>query len=136
MDQGPLVMEEIDAGGELTREFNKYDPVMVAFWLKASDDEHRYLFIASDQINDTNFDLAYGEVLRLASKLKLRSIYLDPFRVKVIGADDPLAKAAVDIHLRYPGIFPTRFGGTTFGGISVDDVYIYPSSLSAAVTSN
>ncbi len=134
MDQGPLVREEIDAGGELTREFDKYAPVMVAFWLKASDDEYRYLFIASDQINDTNFDLAYREVLRLTSKMN--SLYLDPFRVKVIGADDPLAKAAVDIHQRFPGIFPTRFGGKMFGGISVDDVFIYSPSLSAPVPSN
>jgi hypothetical protein len=41
-------MEEIDAGAELVREFEKYAPVTVAFWLKESDDEHRHLYIASD----------------------------------------------------------------------------------------
>lgn len=131
MDQGPLVIEEIDAGAKLVREFEKYDPVKVAFWLKASDEDHRYLSIASDHIDDTNFDIAYGEVLRLAT---MPSVYFDPFRVKLINADDPLALAAVDIHERYPGRLATRFGGKTFGGLSVDEVYIYPSPLPTPVS--
>jgi hypothetical protein len=131
MDRGPLVIDEIDAGAELAREFDKYEPVKVAFWLKASDEVHRYLYIASERIGDSNSDLAYGEVLRLANKMQ--SLYLDPFRVKVISAEDPLAKAAVEINKRFPGRMATRFGGESFGGISVDDVYIYPSPLPASV---
>lgn len=132
MDQGSLVTEEIDAGAELARAFDKYEPVKVAFWLKASDDDHRFLYIASDRIDDTNIDIAYGTILRLAQKM--RSMWLDPFRVKLINADDPLAKAADEIHQRFPGRTATRFGGNMFGGISVDDVYIYPSPLPAAVS--
>lgn len=124
-------MEEIDAGAELVREFDKYAPVKVAFWLKASDEEQRYLYIASEQINDTNLDVAYGEVLRLAQQMQ--SPYLDPFRVKLIGAENPLAQAAAEVNRRYPGHLATRFGGKTFGGVSVDDVYLYPSPLPAAV---
>lgn len=125
------MIDEIDAGAELAREFDKYEPVKVAFWLKASDEVHRYLYIASERIGDSNSDLAYGEVLRLANKMQ--SLYLDPFRVKVISAEDPLAKAAVEINKRFPGRMATRFGGESFGGISVDDVYIYPSPLPASV---
>lgn len=124
--------EEIDAGAELAREFDKYEPIKVAFWLKASDDDHRFLYIASEGIDDSNLDVAYGEILRLSAKMQ--SIWLDPFRVKLINADDPLAKAAVEIHQRFPGRLATRFGGNMFGGISVDDVYIYPSPLPAAVS--
>ena len=124
-------MEEIDAAAELVRAFDKYEPVKVAFWLKASDEEHRYLYIASEQIDDTNFDVAYGEVLRLAQQKQ--SPYLDPFRVKLISAEDPFATAAAEINHRYPGRLATRFGGKLFGGVSVDDVYIYPSPLPAAV---
>jgi hypothetical protein len=132
MDHGPLVMEEIDAGAELAREFDKYEPVKVAFWLKASDDDHRFLYIASDRIHDTNIDVAYGEILRLTEKMQ--SMWLDPFRVKLISTDDSLAKSAVEIHQRFPGHMATRFGGNMFGGISVDDVYIYPSPLPAGVS--
>ncbi|MBL8800174.1 MAG: hypothetical protein JNM56_40200 [Planctomycetia bacterium] len=131
MDQGPLVMEEIDAGAELVRAFDKYAPVEVAFWLKASDEEQRYLYIASDQIKDTNLGAAYGEVLRLAQRLS--SPYLDPFRVKLISAANPLAQAATEIHRRFPGRLATRFGGRLWGRVSVDDVYIYPSPLPATV---
>jgi hypothetical protein len=131
MDQGPLVIEEIDAGAELIRRFDKYKPVKAAFWLKASDEDQRYLYITSDGIDDTNFDVAYGEVLRLVDEM--RTPYLDPFRVKLIGGNDPLAQAALDIHKRFPGRVATRFRGKTFGGLSVDEVYIYPSPLPAAV---
>ena len=68
MDQGPLVTAQIDAGAELCGEFDKYEPVKIAFWLKASDEEQRYFYIASERIDDTNFDLAYGEVLRLGGQ--------------------------------------------------------------------
>ncbi|MEO6811667.1 MAG: hypothetical protein ABI353_21355 [Isosphaeraceae bacterium] len=127
MDQGPLVIEEIDAGAELVRQFDKYEPVKAAFWLKASDVPHRFLYIASERIDDKNFVVAYGEVLRLADKM--RSPYLNPFRVKLVGVEDPFAKAAVDINQRFPGQMATRFGGKSFGGTSVEDIYVYPSPL-------
>lgn len=132
MDQGPLVSEEIGAGAELVRGFDKYKPVKVAFWLKASDENQRYLYISSNQIDDTNLELAYGEVLRLAGEM--HNPYLDPFRVKVISGEDPLAQAATDIQKRFPATIPTRFHGTSFGGIWVDDVYIYPPPLAASVS--
>ena len=112
----------------LVRQFStNYQPVTVAFWLKASDIPNRYLHIASERINDTNFDVAYGEVVRRTGQI--RSPYLNPFRVKVVGATDPFAQAAADINERYPGPVATRFGAKTFGGVSVDDFYIYPLPL-------
>lgn len=124
MDQMPLVNEEIDAAKALIREFNKYAPVAVALWLKESGDELHYLYIASDQINDSNVRAGYGEVLRIARKLALP--YLDPFRIKLIGADAPLAVAAREINERFPARLPMRWGGQMLGGVGVEDVYIYP----------
>lgn len=132
MDQGPLVMEEVDTGARLAREFDNYAPIKVAFWLKASDDDHRYLYLASDQIDDTNFDLAYREVTRLTRTI--RSPFFDPFRVKVISGGDPLAQAAVDVNRQFPGQIPTRLRGQMFGGIFVDDVFIYPPTLQVAAS--
>ena len=120
MDYGPLVAEEIDAGAELVRQFDQYEPVAAAFWLKASDEEYRYLYIASEQPD--GITAAYREVFRLAS----RSPVLDPFRVKLIGVANPLAQAALEIHARFPALLPTRLGGMSFGGQSADDVYVYP----------
>jgi hypothetical protein len=128
MDQGPLVSEETEAGADLVREFNNYAPVDVAFWLKQSDDDFRYLYIASKGIEANNLHLAYKEMLRLANKIQ--SPYLDPFRVKLIDSENPLAKAALEIRRHYPGPMATRLGGgRPFGGISIADGYIYPSPI-------
>ncbi len=128
MDQEPLVSGEIDAGAELARRLDQHVPVNAAFWVKESEEGQWYLYIASDQIDEKNLDVAYGEVLRLASLMA--SPFLDPFRVKLIPAGDPLAQAALDIHQRYPGTIATRLGGKRFGGMAVDGVYIYPAFTS------
>jgi hypothetical protein len=99
----------------------------VAFWLKEGEEGEWSLYVASDQITDDNFDVAYGEVLRIAGQL--RDPPFDPFQVKLVGADDPLAKAALDINRRYPGPVATRFHGKVFGGLPVEEVYIYPSPI-------
>ncbi len=124
-------MEEIDAGASLAREYDKYAPLKAAFWLKECDDDHRYLYLASDRIDGNNIDVAYGEVLRLTATM--HSPHLDPFRVKLINAEDALAKAAIDLNRRFPGRVTARFGGKIFGAVSVDDVYVYPLPLPAAI---
>jgi len=129
MDQGPLVREEAEAGGELVRRLDAHFPVRAAFWLKDSEEGRWYLYIASDQINDNTLNAAYGEVLRLADEMD--SPYLDPFQVKLIPASDPRSQAAMDIHRRYQPKRATRLGGTSFGGMGVSDVYLYPASVTA-----
>lgn len=124
MDPSPLVMDEIDAGAEFIKRLNAYRPVKAACWLRKSEDEERYLYVALDGLTDKNADSAYGEVLRIAGEMKDR--YIDPFRVKVISTDHPVAKAILDIYRRYPGRIPTRYNGHAFGGTGVAEVYIYP----------
>ena len=127
MDQGPLVIEEIDAGKELVRRLHELIPVKAAFWLKDSEEGRWYLYIASDEIKDENIGDSYGKLLRAARDMG--SIFLDLFSVKLIPADDPLAQAALDINRRFPGNLPTRLGAHRFGGLTVDGVYIYPNSV-------
>jgi hypothetical protein len=127
MDQGALVNEQIDAGARFLREFQKYLPVQAAIWIKESEEGELNLYVASDQITDDNFDVAYGEVSRIAGELD--DPWFDPFQVKLIGIDDPVAQAALDVQRRYPGRTPTRYHGKTFGGVGVEEVYLYPSPL-------
>ena len=127
MDQNSLVVEETDAGAELVRAFNSYMPVEVAFWIRPADEDSWTLCIASRKIDEKTFDLGYGEVLRLAQKMK--SPYVDPFRVKLLRTNDPATVAALNIHRRFPGNMATRFRGEEFGGTPVKGVYIYPSSI-------
>ncbi len=100
MDQGPLVIEQIDAGARFLIEFQKYVPIQAAFWVKDSEEGEWNLYVLSNKITDDNFDVAYGEVLRISGRL--RDAWLDPFQVKLIGAEDPLAKAALDIQQPSP----------------------------------
>lgn len=124
MDQGPLVAEQIDAGAKLAHDFDQRTPVDSAFWLKESEEGQWYLYLVSDQIDDTNFDVAYSEVIRLLGPGP--HVWLDPFQVKVAGVADPIAKAAIEIQKLYPHSLPMRLRNRMFGGLSVDDVYIYP----------
>jgi hypothetical protein len=130
MDKSPLVTEQIDAAEALIREFDKTIPVRAAFWLRERDSDEWYLYLASDQINDLNFDHAYGEVLRIVRPDQ--NLWIDPFQVKVVGIDAPVARAALDVMSKYPGRLPTRYHGRHFGGLSVDEVYLYPVPLPAS----
>lgn len=134
MDQGPLVSDEIDAGAELVREFDKsiHGPVEVAFWLKSAESDYRYLYIASKHVHERNLWSAYAEIVKLI--YRKRSPFLDPFRVKLLNANDTLARAAIEVNENFPAPIGTRLGGIMFGGRYVDDVYIYPSPLPAEVS--
>jgi hypothetical protein len=119
-----LVTEQIDAGAEFVRDFNDYIPVSVALWVVPADSGHAFLYLASDDIDDNNFDVAYGEVLRKLSGK--RSQWLDPFQVKLVNSSDPIAQDAMKIRERYRAPLITRYGGSSLGGTSIDDVCIYP----------
>jgi hypothetical protein len=124
MDTSPLVMDEIDAGAEFLKQLHSYRPVKAACWLREAEDEERYLYVALDGLTSDNSDVVYGEVLRITGAIK--DHYLDPFRVKLISTNDPVAKAIMDIYRRFPGRIQTRFNGRVFAERAVAEVYIYP----------
>ncbi|MEQ8789176.1 MAG: hypothetical protein RIC55_22880 [Pirellulaceae bacterium] len=132
MGEELLVSGQIDAGADFIRDFDDYVSVSVAFWVAPSESEQRYLYIASDEIDDTNTHAAYGEVLR---RLQVKQgPWLDPFQVKLINTSDRIARAAIEIRDRYSTPLPTRYGGSSLGGLSIDGAYIYPpvSALNTA----
>lgn len=124
MDTSPLVTDEIDAGAEFLERIDAWRPVKAACWLRRSEDEERYLYVALDGLTDENTDIAYSEVLRIAGEMRGR--FIDPFRVKVIPPEHPVAKEVAAIYSRFPGRIPTRFSGRVFAGGAVSEAYIYP----------
>lgn len=124
MDTRPLVIEETEAGAELIRRFQDFMPLEAAFWLNPAEEGKRALYFASPRIDGDQYKLGLGEILRLVREM--RTPYIDPFQIRLIGGDDPLAKAAVEINQEYPGPKPMRVRGKNFGGIQVEEVYIYP----------
>jgi hypothetical protein len=84
MDQELLVREQIDAGLRFLNELDKSLPVKTAFWVKASEDERWYLYVASDKVTDSNIGRCYGDVLRVtrdeAARFPLSPFQIDPIR--------------------------------------------------------
>ncbi len=124
MDKAPLVMDEIDAGEDFLKRLHQYRAVLAACWLRNAEDGERYLYVALDGLTERNTDLAYGEVLRIAGEMKDR--YIDPFRVRLIGTTDPVARGVLEVYRRFPGRVPPRLDVTAFGGVPVGDLYVYP----------
>ena len=52
MDQEPLVREQIDAARKFLEELEKHLPFQAAFWLKADEDSHWDLYIATDRVRE------------------------------------------------------------------------------------
>jgi len=117
-------MDEIDAGREFLKRLDAYRPVMAACWLREEENEERYLHVALDGLTDENTGSAYREVLRVTQEMK--DHYMDPFRVKLITQDNPVAKAVMEMYRQYPGRIPSRFNGRIFSGMTVVEAYIYP----------
>ena len=127
MDQEPLVIEQVDAGAKFLGEFEREIPVTAAFWLKAREEDSWYLYVVSDRLNDNDLDVAYGGALRIANQM--RNPYFDPFQVKLIKPGHALAKAALEVLRRFPGRMATRLHRKNFGGVGVDEAYIYPTPI-------
>jgi hypothetical protein len=125
MDQAPLVIDEINAGQAFVKRLHDYVPVKAAWWLRRAEQWIRNLYVAVDVSNQSDVDLAYGEVLRITREIK-DDYYIDPFRVKVVSTNDPVAKAIMDSYRRFPAGIRPRFDGRVIGGVAVDEVYIYP----------
>ncbi len=124
MDKAILVNEQIDAGREFGEAFNAYQAVDVILWLNPVDSDEWFLYVASDAITDRNFDLAYGEVLRLVGSG--RKMWLDAFQIKLLNSNDALAMKAKEIRDRHPAPIATRYNGTHIGGTPIGGAYIYP----------
>ena len=124
MGQESLVNEQIDAGNEFVRDFSKRMSVAAAFWINPADSEDWSLYIALADIDDHDFDLAYGEVLRVAGISKNQ--WLDPFQVKLLNSADPLAAKIIEIRDRYTSKIPTRYNGSFIAGMAIGGALIYP----------
>ena len=105
-------------------QLNSYRPVRASCWLREDEDVERYLHVALEGRTTENSGLAYSEVLRIARALK--GHYIDPYRVKLIGTDHPVAKALLELYRRYPGRIPSRLDGRIFAGTAVAELYVYP----------
>ncbi|MCP4700963.1 MAG: hypothetical protein GY862_29525 [Gammaproteobacteria bacterium] len=124
MGQESLVREQIGAGQEFIRDFNDYVSIAAAFWINPDDSEDWILYVASVDINDDNFNAAYGEILRRVGTNKNQ--WLDAFQVKLLNSADPLAAKVIEIRDRYPLKSATCYNGSSIAGMPISGAFIYP----------
>ena len=125
MGQDSLVIDdgEKDAGEELVHRISETWPVKLAFWLKPADGDQWFLYIVAEGIDDSIIRQGYKEVLRRVQEM--RTPYFDPFQVKLIRADHPLALAVAEVLQRYPVGPAINYNGRYLGGMSIEGAYIY-----------
>lgn len=146
MDQNAVVNEQTESGQQLIKALAADGfPVQVAFWAKPTDEGKWFLYLASSFVDGEGPATAYRLVHRVLRKMSELWLWIDPLDIRVVGLNDSLAKAALDLMKPkipddpftvqnprpYPGM--TRFGGPTLGGVDIDGAYIYPSQPGAPV---
>ncbi len=95
MDQASLVEHQIDDVPRLIDRL-KGDafPVKAAFWLFTSEADQWFLYLVSDVVDQTGTFEAYKIVYR--SMRQLADLWINPFEVKLVGPDDPIARAVME----------------------------------------
>jgi hypothetical protein len=124
MDQATLVDHQIDDVTRLVDELGRdaFD-VKAAFWLYTSEADQWFLYIASDAVDQKGITEAYKAVGRAMRRLP--DLQIDPFEVKLVTPDDPLAKAVVDFLSKQHARRPTRISATNLGGAYIEIAYLY-----------
>lgn len=144
MDQDTVVNEQIDSGAKLiTALATTGFQVRAAFWAKPTEEDKWFLYLASPWWDEKGPQAAYRHVFELLRTLP--EVWIDPFEIRLLGSNDSLTATAVAATAPRPATGPfaaqpkkpypgmTRYGGSSFGGMSVDGVKIYPPSQHATV---
>src|SRR5437899_1992389 len=126
MDMDVLVDNRLDDGGKLVSQLARDGfEVIVAFWVKTSEEALWHLYLASPSVHAETIGEAYRAVYASLSKLPELSVSLT--EIKLVKPDNPIARDVLDIVRRYPpGRLPTRSRRPNLGGVAIDEVYIYP----------
>jgi hypothetical protein len=124
MDQATLVGRQIDDVTKLIDQLRRdHFDVMAAFWLYRSEADEWFLHIVSDAVDQdaTNepYKAVYGTMRRIPD------LGIEPFQVKLVSPNDPVARAVLDLLSRQRFRLPARVRGTKLGDVYIEDAYIY-----------
>ncbi len=131
MGQTTLVNPRLEDVPRLINQLRSADfDVKAAFWLYTSESGQWFLYIISDVVDKDGGIVAYGRVYGVMRQFT--DLRINPFEVKLIGLENPLAKAVIDnlAHQRAP--LPTWIEGMRLGDIYIESAYIYSGASTAA----
>jgi hypothetical protein len=127
MDYELLVDESIEDGKSIVAELVRdgFD-VTVAFWLKTGDEGLWFLYIGSTSVRAMSLADAYRVVYNVVRRIP--NVRVSISDIKIVDADNPVAKHAVEIRDRHAARLSTRYKGKKLGDMDIEEAYIYPST--------
>jgi hypothetical protein len=143
MDQTTLVSSDIDLGWALLiaiREVKPFNEIRDAFWATVGDSTQRYLYLVSEIVEQQGGGELYKvvhEVFRRNPRLRgvvespgVGTLGIDPFSIKVVGPNEPIAIAVEHIQEKYsPRNLVIRLHDFMDNNLYISDIYIYPRGL-------
>ena len=125
MDTDTLVEARIDDGLRLIdRLIHDHFDVAVACWVKTTEDADWFLYIASRKVDDDGLAAAYRDVYRVIQSMP--DIVDLKSKIKLVGANNPIAHDVREIQERHGRRSSTRYPGPRLGALSIDEAYVYP----------
>jgi hypothetical protein len=125
VDQESLVEMQIDDGAKIIEKLREGNfDVVAAWWMRTSEEGEWFLYIASQEVPDNGIAAAYRKLHSLIRSLG--TLWVERFEVKLVEPENPITKDVVRITDRFPGPWPTRYGGKKLGNGAIDGAYIYP----------
>src|SRR5947209_11214353 len=123
MGQGTLVEMQIDGGKALVEALRTagFD-VTVSGWTKSTEEGDWYLYIASKDVDDRGLADAYRTVYTAIQANP--EFGIDPFEVKLVGRQHPIAKDLLDIRGAGGARIATRSRRPRLGHLSVEETYV------------
>lgn len=97
--------------------------VTAAAWVLVSEEDRWYLYVATKVVDTKGPATAYREAYGV---LGVDNPWISVSEVKLIGADNPIARDILDIQRRYPGTSPTRIRRTALGSLAIQEASVYP----------
>jgi hypothetical protein len=114
IDGGKALVESLrDAGFDVT----------VSGWTKSSEEGDWYLYIASKDVDDRGLADTYRAVY---TALRANPEFgIDPFEVKLVGQQNPIARDLLEIRGAGGTPIATRSRRPKLGHMSVEETYVY-----------
>ncbi len=125
MDTELLVEDQIDAGRKFIQRLVRSDiDVIVACWLKTSEEGRWFLYIASGTVDEKGLAATYRDVYGVLGNLLDTSISMS--EIKLIGRENSITKDLLAIQRGFAAKLPTRSWRQQIGSIAIEELYIYP----------
>ncbi len=97
--------------------------VTVGGWTKSSEEGDWYLYVASRDVDDRGLAAAYRTVYTVLQANP--EFGVDPFEVKLVGRQNPIASDLLAIRGAGTGRPATRSRRPRLGQMSVEETYVY-----------